>query len=79
MIGTVLAVSYAAAGAMSFGHIYAARRFGGVKPVVWMQLIGAVCVLALPWTPWFWLATLLNAGAGFQPGHPRKPLVRLDP
>jgi MFS family permease len=62
MIGLVMAVSYMTAGAVSLANVYAAKRFGSVNSVICMQAIGIVFVLALPWSPWFWLAAALNVG-----------------
>ncbi|TBL80578.1 MFS transporter [Paenibacillus thalictri] len=61
-IGLVISVSYFLTGIVSLLIVHASNKFGAVKPVVTLQLAGALCVLALPWTPWFWAAAVLNAG-----------------
>ncbi|MBW7453878.1 MFS transporter, partial [Paenibacillus sepulcri] len=62
MIGLVMAASYMLTGVFSLVSIHAAKRFGSVKTIVCMQLAGIVFVLALPWSPWFWLTAVLNIG-----------------
>ncbi|QAY66525.1 MFS transporter [Paenibacillus protaetiae] len=61
MAGIVLAASYLLAGALSLAGEHAARTFGPVKAVVYFQLAGVVCTLALPWVPNFWEAAVLFA------------------
>jgi MFS family permease len=62
MIGLVIAISYLMTGGVSLAAIYATKRFGAIKPIVYLQLAGVVCLLALPWSPWFWITAALNAG-----------------
>jgi MFS family permease len=50
------------AGVVSLANISAANRFGSVKSVIAMQVMGIVFVLALPWSPWFWLASACIVG-----------------
>jgi hypothetical protein len=60
-VGLIIALSYFLAGAMSLVLMQAAERFGPSRPVVYMQLAGAACVLLMPWSPSFGTAAFLYA------------------
>ena len=61
MIGQALAASFvlAAAGSILSGRL--ALRFGAVRSVLWMRLIGLVLLIATPFVPVFGLAAALYA------------------
>ena len=61
LIGQALAASFvlAAAGSILSGRL--SQRFGAVRSVLWMRLIGLVTLLATPFVPVFGLAAALYA------------------
>lgn len=58
-VGLVIALSYLLAGVLAYALIHASERFGPIKPVVNLQLAGAVCVLLLPLAASFVPAAIL--------------------
>lgn len=58
-IGTTLALSFVFTGLSSLVTGWLTRRFGMVKSVVWLRLFGIILVFLLPWSPTFWLASMI--------------------
>ena len=58
-IGVTLALSFVFTGGSSLITGVLAQRFGMVKSVVWLQLIGVIMILILPLVPTFWLASAI--------------------
>lgn len=60
LIGLVVAASYFAAGCIALMNVRISGRFGAINALVYLQVVGALLVFALPLVPWFWAAALLN-------------------
>ncbi|EPZ40679.1 MFS transporter [Alicyclobacillus acidoterrestris] len=60
VIGVVVAASYFAAGGVALLNVRIANRFGAIRTMVYLQIIGSITVFALPLVPWLWTAACLN-------------------
>jgi MFS family permease len=58
-IGLTLSLTFAVTGISSFITGELAQRFGMVKSVVWLQILGVLMMCTLPLLPTFWLASLV--------------------
>ncbi|UOF91099.1 MFS transporter [Fodinisporobacter ferrooxydans] len=58
-IGVTLSISFFLTAVSSYFSGILAQRFGMVKSVTWMRIIGSACMLALPWMPTFTIASFL--------------------
>lgn len=58
-IGGTMAIAFASAAFMSLIGLRLTRRFGLVGTVLRMRLLGLALLLALPFSPFFWLAMLI--------------------
>ncbi len=59
-IGLTVSMGFLLTGISSIINGFLAQRFGMVKSVTWMRVIGSVLLLILPWVPYFSVASVIH-------------------